>query len=189
MNLLLEALNRPKDAYERKSSPLSWVLVAVTILIVTVFDPCLSYFVRSADQRMPIDLVKALLLSGAGIVTYLVMCTAFWLICKAFKSPTPLRAYIRAWGISYIPTMLCAVVVSVTETFFYIFWNNSIWGMLLSIVFVGILVWKTILYVIFLRTVAGLRGGRLIGAFAACAPVILLLACVNGAIGLKTPIL
>lgn len=61
--------------------------------------------------------------------------------------------------------------------------------MLLSIVFVGILVWKAILYVIFLREVADLKGGRMIGAFAVVGIMILALALLNGYVGLKTPVL
>jgi hypothetical protein len=61
--------------------------------------------------------------------------------------------------------------------------------MLLSIVFVGLLIWKVILYVIFLREVAVLKGGRIIGAFVIIGIMIAALALFNGYVGLKTPIL
>lgn len=188
MNLLLEALNRPKEAFARRNNPIAWVFAALTILMVAVFDPMISYLVQTTP-RLPPGIPLMLLHTAEGAVTYLALCTAFWLICKLFKSTATLGMFIRSWGISYIPTLLCAVVVSLAETYFYLFWNNSLWGLLLNIVFVGILAWKTILYVLFLHTVAGLTGRRLIGAFFACAPVILLLAWVNAAMGLKTPIL
>ncbi|MEN6314777.1 MAG: hypothetical protein ABFD25_11060 [Clostridiaceae bacterium] len=61
--------------------------------------------------------------------------------------------------------------------------------MLLSIVFVSILIWKAILYVVFLSEVAGLKGGRMIGAFVVIGAMIIALALLNGYVELKTPIL
>jgi len=39
------------------------------------------------------------------------------------------------------------------------------WGMIFNIIFGGILIWKTILYVIFLQEVTGLKKVTLVGAF------------------------
>ncbi len=64
-----------------------------------------------------------------------------------------------------------------------------LWGMVLSIVFTGVLIWKIILYVLFLREVAGLRRVKLAGAFIIITIVIAILAAVNGYVGLKTPVL
>ena len=189
MQIFLEALNRPTDAFKRHNNKTSWIFVIITILVVTVFDPYIHYFVNSADYPVSIDAFKIIWLSSAGGATYLAICAVFWIVCKAFGSRTSLTAYIRAWGISYAPTFFCAVIVSLVETFFFIFWNNSVWGMLLNIVFTGILIWKSILYVIFLREVANLKGKKLVGAFILCGLVILVLAFVNMSIGLKTPIL
>ena len=189
MQLFLEAINRPVDAFKRHYNKLSWIFVIITILTVTVFDPFIHYFVNSADYPVSIDVFKMVWLSLAGGATYLTICAVFWIVCKAFGSQTFLTVYIRAWGISYVPTIICAVIVSLVETFFFIFWNNSIWGILLNVVLVGILIWKSVLYVLFLREIAKLKGGKLVGAFILCGLVILVLAFVNMSIGLKTPIL
>jgi len=189
MQLFLESLNRPVDAFKRHNNKISWVFVIITILVETVFDPYINYFVNSANYPVSIDAFKIIWLSSAGVATYLAICAIFWIVCKSFGSRTSLTTYIRSWGISYAPTILCAVIVSLVETFFYIFWNNSIWAVMLNIVFVGILIWKSILYVIFLREIANLKGKKLVGAFILCGFAILVLAFVNMAIGLKTPII
>lgn len=183
--LFLEALNRPADAYKRQSSKMSWLLVALTIIIVTVFDPILGYV---AGYRS-ISVFRITIMAAIGVITYLVICTVFWIVCRAFGSSTPLSAYIRSWGISYIPTALCAVIVGITENFFFIFWNSMIWGMIFSIIFFGILIWKTVLYVIFLKEVGQLKRGKLAGAFIICGVAILALAMMDARIGLKTPVL
>ncbi|MGI6669824.1 MAG: YIP1 family protein [Acetivibrionales bacterium] len=190
MNLFLEAINRPADAFKRRYSKLSWVFVIAAIIIVTVFDAVLSYILGHPDRQILMDIMKTIGgLFMAGILTYLLVCIAFWLICKALGSKTGLPCYIHTWGISYIPTVICAIIVIITENFFYVFWNNTVWGMLISVLLVGILIWKIILYLIFLHEVAGLRGNRMVIAFILCGLVILMLAAANGYLGLKSPIL
>lgn len=104
-------------------------------------------------------------ITGYGILSYIFICFCFWAVCKCFGSNRTVSDHIKAWGISYAPTAICAIVVALTEVFFYIFWNNTIWGMFLNIVFVGILIWKAILYFVYLKDFANLKGWRF---FTAC---------------------
>lgn len=79
--------------------------------------------------------------------------------------------------------------MAITEVFFFLFWNNTILGMLLNIVFVAILIWKFILYFIYLKEFAGLVKWRFFAAFIIMGIIILIMAALNGYVGLKTPIL
>ncbi len=189
MRLFIKALNNPAEAFKKQNSKLPWVLVIITILIVTVFDPIVNYLANGSDYEVSINLVNILWLSVLGCITYLTICLVLWLVCKVFGSKTPFSSYFKSWGISYIPTFICAIFLALSETFFYVFWNNSLLGMLLNIVLVAILIWKCILYIIFLREVARLKGKKMIGAFIVCSLFILVLAFANMYIGLKTPIL
>jgi hypothetical protein len=189
MYLLIEALNRPSESFKRRNSKISWVFVIITILVVTVFDPIINYLVNGTDYYISIAVSNMFMLFLFGCLTYLAMCFVFWIVCKAFGSQTSFALYFRAWGISYIPTIICAVTVALAETFFYLFWNNSILGIVLNIIFVTILIWKCTLYVLFLHQVAQLKGKRLVGAFLVGGLFILVIAFINIAIGLKTPIL
>ena len=189
MESFLEVLNRPAQAFERRNANLSWVIVGMTIAVVTVFDTVMNYLVNGKDYPVDIDSVRLLLLAGLGVATYLGICFIFWSVGKLFGSQTRLFVYIQTWGLTYIPTMICGVTVVLVEAYFTLFWNNSMWGLLLNIVFVGILIWKTILYAVFLKMVAGLSGKKLIGAFLLCGIGILILAFLNISVGLKTPIL
>ena len=189
MGLFADAVNRPADAFKRRSGKLSWILVITAVLIVAVFDQMINFYVNAGNFDVAIDVFKMIWISGAGIATYLAAGLLLWAVCKAFGSKTNLRVYLGTWGITYIPTIICALAVSFAETYFYVFWNNSIWGMLLSIAFVAILIWKIVLYVIFLREVADLKGKKLAGAFILCGIALLALAAADMRIGLKTPIL
>lgn len=187
MYSILEALNHPIEAFRNKNRAVAWFLVVFSILTNTVFEPLLAYF-AGVWHTAP-DIYSILRTTIYGCISYLTVCTVLWLVCKCFGSKTSFSIYLRTWGLTFLPTLICSFAVAFGETFFYIFWNNSIWGMILSIVFVGILIWKALLYVIFLREVADLKGSRMIGAFIAIGIMIIALALLNGYAGLKTPIL
>jgi len=187
MKAFLSAINNPIEAFQNKNRTIAWLTVAFTILVNTVFAPLLDWF---AAFHHPIpDIFYILRNTILGCASYLAICTVMCIICKGFGSRTPLGDYIEKWGLTFFPTLLCSFAVAFSETFFTVFWNNSIWGIILSIVFVGILIWKTILYVIFLKEVAGLKGARMFGAFAVIGIFIIALALLNGYVGLKTPVL
>lgn len=187
MKLFLEALNHPVDAFRKKNKYVSWILVFITILLNSVFEPVLHHFVGIGKPA--IDALRMIKLTGFGTLSYLIICLVIWGVCRCFGSKTNLMDHIYAWGISYFPTAVCSIGVALTEAFFFIFWNNTIWGMILNIIFMGILLWKTVLYVIYLRELANLNGWRLVGAFVVIGIFILVMAPLNGYVGLKTPIL
>ncbi|NLC68152.1 MAG: hypothetical protein GX754_05065 [Clostridiaceae bacterium] len=192
MKSFLEALNRPAEAFRNKNRAVAWLLVVFTILVNGVFEPLLAWFANSRHTAPRIYLMLHLMLRTTllGFASYLAICVVFWAVCKyLFGGETPLKTYIQTWGLTFFPTLLCSIAVAFSETFFTVFWNNSTWGMFLSIVFVGILVWKAILYVIFLREVAGLKGGRMFGAFVVIGVIIIALALFDGYVGLKTPVI
>lgn len=187
MNFLFEAINHPVDAFRNKNKAAACFLVASTISINTIFEPILAWY--ASPWRSVPNIYSMLLTTLWGCASYLAICVVFWGICKCFGSRTPLMIYIEAWGLTFFPTLLCSIAVAFSETYFTVFWNNSIWGIFLSIVFVGILIWKTILYIVFLKEVADLKGGRMFGAFVAIGIIIAVLALLNGYAGLKTPVL
>jgi len=187
MRMFLEALNHPAEALRVKPRRIAWLLVAVTITVNAVIGPLMQYF--WGEFKREIDIVHMLTVALAGMLSYLLIGLVLWAVSKLLGSTLTLMNHIDAWGITFFPTMVCAVVVAVTEVFFYVFWNNSVWGMLAGFVFVGVLFWKTILYVIYLREFAGLKGKRFFGAFALVGILILVLAWLNAYAGCMTPVL
>ncbi len=187
MRLFMEALNHPAVAFKKENKIVSWCIVIITILINTVFEPILKHFYGVGSSTF--DWLRMLKITGYGILSYITICIIFWAVCKCFGSKVTLMNHINAWGISYFPNVICSLAVGITEVFFFVFWNSSIWGMLASSVFVGILLWKALLYFVYLREFAQLKGWRFFGAFIIMNCGILALAALNGYVGLKTPIL
>ena len=189
MKRFLEALNHPADAFRSRPGILSALLVVLTVFSVTLLDPLFTRIAFASEIPWSFDPVRVLILTTAGLVTYPAICTAFWLLCRVLGSRAVLMDYLAAWGITFFPTLLCAILVSAAEAWYFLFWNNSVLSVVLGILFVGILVWKTMLYVLFLQRVAGLKGARLVGGLLLCGAAILVFAGMNAWIGLKTPIL
>lgn len=187
MKHFIEALNHPAEAYTKGNRAVSWGLVIITILLDSIFDPVLQHF--CGINRPELNVLRMLKITGYGVLSYIFICILFWAVCKCFGSDRMVSDHIKAWGISYAPTAICAFVVVLTEVFFYIFWNNTLCGMLLNIVFVGILIWKAILYFVYLKDFANLKGWRFFAACAAMGIIILIMAALNGYVGLKTPVL
>ena len=66
MKNFLEALNRPADAYRQQRKVVAWLLVAITIFIVTILDPILRSF---AEPEYHIDVFYILRTTLCGIAS------------------------------------------------------------------------------------------------------------------------
>jgi len=187
MREMLRVLNRPKEAFKSGNTAETTILVLLTVLVNSAFGPLLEHFFGKFGCEL--DVLQMLRLTALGLASYLAICAVIWLVCRCFGSRASLNNHILAWGMSFFPTLLCALVVAVTETFFYVFWNSIALGVFFNVLFGGILLWKTVLYVIYLREVAQLRGGRLIGAMVVICVFIVFLAWTNTHLGLKSPVI
>ncbi|HEX3075425.1 MAG TPA: YIP1 family protein [Lachnospiraceae bacterium] len=186
MSTFLEALNHPINAFHRKSRTTTWVLVVFTMVVNSFFELILRYY-QGSKPTIDFSHIAGIFIFGA--TSYLIICIILWFVCRCFGSTTSLFTYIQTWGITFFPTLLCSIVVSITETYFYVFWNNTIWGLLLNFIFVGILIWKIVLYVTYLKEIGNLNKGRLLGAFLIIGICILILAVWNGYVGIKSPVI
>lgn len=187
MRDFLDALNRPADAFRRQNRSLAWGLVAATILAITVLDPLLGLWINGFQKAvLSADTLRLIV---SGIASYAAMCAGLYLVCRALGSATPFRVFLNTWGLTYLPTLACAIAVGFVENLFFLFWGNALLGMAVNLLFGGVLIWKTIIYIIFLRDVAGLRKTQLWAAFIMCGMLVLILAFADMAVGLKTPVL
>ncbi|HDF2338423.1 hypothetical protein BM533_02030 [Clostridioides difficile] len=185
MKTFIKVLNNPVNTFKEKHISLSVALLSLTVFIVAILDPILRLLVNSIS----IDFIQMVKITLFGYVGYGCYCVGMYLICRLFGSKEKLSCYFTQWALSMTPTAICALVVTIMENYYYVFWNNSTWGLLLNFVFGGILIWKTILYIIFLRNVSNLKSKRLVGAMILNVIFILALSAVMGYMGLKTPII
>lgn len=187
MRDFLNALNRPADAFRGQNRSLAWGFVAATILVITILHPLLGLWINGF--RRAVLSADTLRLIVSGIASYVAMCAGLYFVCRALGSAAPFRVFLNTWGLTYLPTLVCAITVSLAENLFFLFWGNALLGMAVNLLFGGVLIWKTILYIIFLRDVAGLRKTKFWTAFIVCGVLVCILAFADMAFGLNVPVL
>lgn len=185
MNTLINLINNPKNTFQEKHISLSVSMLFLTVISVTVFDPVLRFLSKGED----IDFLRMGMLTVYGFLGYGIFCIGLFIVCKIFGSKKSFTFYLTQWALTMVPTLLCGIVVTIIENYYYIFWNNSIWGMLLNVIFGGVLIWKVILYIIFLKDTLELKNIKLFFTIIFISMFILILAAFMGYIGLKTPII
>jgi hypothetical protein len=67
MEIFLEVLNRPAEAFKRRNQQLAWILVGITIVVVTVFDAVMNYPVNGKDYLVEINIINLLLLASGNL--------------------------------------------------------------------------------------------------------------------------
>lgn len=187
MKAILEAINHPSAAFQNRHSAVSWGLVSLTVLINSLLEPSMRQLFSANAPCF--DGWTVLTKTALGILSYLVFCLSIGVVCRCFGSKTPFIHHIKAWGITFVPTAVCAIAVTFTEIFFYVFWNSTLWGLLLNVVFGGVLFWKVILCFLYVSTSCELKGMRLVWACAIIGVIALGIAALNGFVGLKAPVI
>ena len=157
MKTFIKVLNNPVKTFQEKHISLSIALLSLTVFIVTIFDPILNLLANGTT----IDFGHMIKITLFGFLGYGCYCVGMYIICRIFGGKEKLSFYFTQWAFTMTPTAICALVVTIMENYYYVFWNKSVWGLLLNFVFGGILIWKIILYIIFLRNVSKLHGKNL----------------------------
>ena len=187
MKTIRAILNHPAEAYKCGEFKISILLVLLTVAINAVFEPVLQTVAHGGLSSM--NYTRMGIVTLLGIASYIVISIIIWFICMIMGSKRSFIEHLKTWGMTFIPTLVCAIVVAVTETYAHVFWNSMFWGLFFSIVYSGILIWKIILYYVYLREFAGLCKIKLLAAFFIIAFIIFILAGVSGFLGLKTPVM
>ena len=191
MNRVAEAVNRPSDAYVRENSRLSWILVLIMI-VVTVVGDVICRIISGAvydPGSYVFSPVKTGVLMILGVLSYVIICTFFWGAGKLLGSNTRWKKYVGSWGLTFFPNIICAVVVVYTESYYQLFINSKVWEIAFSTLFIGVLYWKIILYIIYLKKVSELKKGRLFVVFTLGCIIIMVMALISLNMGLMVPIL
>ncbi|MGC6767938.1 hypothetical protein ACYSNR_16955 [Enterococcus sp. LJL128] len=184
MKKIFEILNDPVGSFNKQDKVISLLFVSFTALIVTAFDPLIM-----GTSFTIINLLKIFLLS---LIEYSLFCLLLFAVCWIFGNRQKLSWFLTQWAFTLFPTMIFSVLIPlmfIIESNYNHMSENFLWGLFVNIVFFGALIWKVILYVLFLRKAAGLKGIRFYGALLLIIVAALFLAEFMGGIGPKTPII
>lgn len=192
-----------RDAFEAIRSPLNIILKykssgkilfsLLTILLTSVLNgvaaPIVYYAVFGNVFVVSLEPHSIIIMFCMCIATYFISCGAFRLMALLFKKDVSFLQIFSTWGFSYIPTLLCAVFVNITEIAFYYFMGNTVLLLLGNTLLIMLLIWKAIFYFIELNVVLGIKGSKAVIATFAIGLIFLAVMSLGFRLGLKVPAL
>jgi len=196
MNLMKDiwkVINSPlvvisENNYKRKLL-LSAVLVLTASVLNGIIAPILYYLTFKNEFIVKMDLLNIFVMFIFCIITFLTACGAFKLTALVFRKEVSFNQILATWGCSYIPTLICVVLVSITELSFYYFINNTMLGVLTSTLLIMLLMWKAIFYFIELNIVLKINGTEAVMATMIIGFIYLIIIFVGFRVGVKVPLL
>lgn len=184
-------MNNSNDLFTNRVNRLedkkrSMILVAITILLTVFLNPILAYFMEDRS----IDWLKYIAIFMIGIGAYLVDGIILWLVGKCFKSEISLISdCFEKWGTTFLPNVFVGILVALTERMYYLLIDNTVLGIFLSFLAVFFLVWKMLLFYLYINSVMHIQGGKAIVLFFILGIIFIIWSCVQGRLGLQVPII
>lgn len=156
-NVLYMAIFKPLKVFNTKNIKgrftASITTVLLTVIAGTVLAPILYYVANKSRYTIELNIGDMFLGVLVSVATWLVVCVMFWILSKAFRKRLDFMQVASIWGLSYIPTFLCVVLYNILLIAPRMTNLSGFVAFLISALFIMILVWKTILYFVFMRFV------------------------------------
>lgn len=163
------------------------------ILITAIFNSFIAPVIYCYLDRKDFDLTRSFgsmiglfALSGA---MYFIDCGILWIAAKFCGQKVTFKSVTATWGFSFIPTLICSILVNIDETIWYLFLGKPLLLFILNTSFILLLIWKAIFYFIECREVLQLRGLKLVFSTIVIGVLFALLIFADAWLGLKVPML
>jgi hypothetical protein len=88
-----------------------------------------------------------------SILTWLAVCTLFFIMSGVYKKGLGLYQVASIWGLSYIPNLLCVLLYSLLAILPGLNNLSGFASFVICTLFIMLLVWKAIFYFMFMRFV------------------------------------
>lgn len=153
MNILFQSIFTPlgvfNNNYVKNRLQTSMIIVLSTAILETIFAP-IAYF---CTYKINLDISSMFLRLVVVIITWVVVCTVFWLLSKYFHKKISFRQTASIWGLSYIPNFLCIILYNILLIKPKIYNGSGFSTFIISSLFIMFLIWKAIYYFMYMRSV------------------------------------
>lgn len=168
---------------------LSLIIILITAAFNGFIAPVLYYYLNRNDFDLTLSFGSMLGLFALSGAMYLIDCGALWLTAKLCGQKVTFKSVVATWGFSFIPTLICSILVNIDETIWYLFVGEPLLLFALNTIFILLLIWKAIFYFIECREVLQLRGLKLVLSTIGIGVIFALLIFADAQMGLKVPML
>jgi hypothetical protein len=193
LNIIYKSIFAPLGVINRNNIKgklqASIITVIVTAFLGSVVAPVVYYYVNRNKYEINLNIGSMLLGLSVSIITWLVVCTLFWLLSKAFHKEIGFVQVASTWGLSYIPNFLCIVLYNLLFILPKINNGSGFSAFIISSLFIMFLVWKAIYYFMFLRFVINTTLIEFAVFTAASAVVFAVLMLIGFKVGIQVPML
>lgn len=183
----LKVFNREDHIKDRLWASISMVIM--TALLGSVVAPVIYFYTYQNKYEIQLDLGSMILGFAVSMITWLVVCTMFWLLSKAFHKGIVLGQVAATWGLSYIPNLFCIILYNLLLTHPGIYNGSGFSTFIISSLFLLFLIWKAIFYFILMRSVLNTTLLEITVCTAVSALVFTILMMVGFWVGIQVPML
>jgi len=193
LNIIYKSIFAPLGVINRNNVKgklqASIITVIVTAFLGSVVAPVVYYYVNRNKYEINLNIGSMFLGVSVSLITWLVVCTLFWLLSKAFHKEIGFVQVASTWGLSYIPNLLCIVLYNLLFILPNINNGSGLSAFIISSLFIMFLVWKAIYYFMFLRFVINTTLIEFAVFTATSAVVFAVLMVIGFKVGIQVPML
>jgi hypothetical protein len=167
----------------------SIVTVLVTAFLGSIIAPVLYFYTYKNKYIIDLSFSSMFISLTMSIITWLVACTLFWLLSKAFCKGLGFGQITSIWGLSYIPNFLCLILYNLLLIKPEIYNGSGFSTFIISSFFIMFLIWKAIYYFLFMRFVINTTLREIIIITAISALVFAVIMTIGFRVGVQIPML
>lgn len=193
LNVLYKAIFAPLQVFNRNNIKgrlgASVAAVFTTAILGTVIAPVVYYYANRGKYEIDLNIGGMFISLVVSIITWLAVCTLFWLLSKAFKKDLGFEQVASTWSLSYIPNFLCVVLYNLLLIVPGINNGSGFAAFIICTLFIMFLVWKAIFYFMLMRFVIDTTLREIIICTAISAVVFTTLMIIGSKVGIQVPML
>lgn len=168
-------------------------LSLMIILAMAAFNgfiaPVLYYYLNRNDFELSLSFGTMLGFFALSGAMYLIDCGILWFAAKLCGQEVHFKSVAATWGFSFIPTLICAIILIIDETYWYLFVGKPVLLFVLNTLFILLLIWKAIFYFMECREVLQLKGLKFVLSTIGIGVLFVLLILADTRLGLEVPML
>ncbi len=165
------------------------MIILVTAAFNGFIGPVVTYYMNRNDYDLTLSFVSMLCIFALSGAMYVIDCVVLWFAAKLCGQKVDFKSIAATWGFSFIPTLICSILVNIDETIWYLFVGKPFLLFILNTFFILLLIWKAIFYFMECRVVLQLKGLRLLLSTIGIGILFALLIFAGAWLGLKVPML
>lgn len=193
LKILYNSIFSPLKVINRKEAEgkllASFIIVLITALFGSVIAPTMYYLTFKHRYDLTFSPSTNLFMFCVSILTWLAVCTVFWLISIFLKKEVSFKQIVSTWGLSYTPNLLCIAAYNALLLKSNAFIGSSIAAFIINTFFIMVLIWKVIYYFMEMKYVMKATAFELFIITIITGIAFLALMAIGGVVGIQVPML